>query len=110
MHLFIIKVKNLVVKMNVVYIKEMINNSNLQLNAIINRWIVNILLFDFELQHILTTNFKCVDELLRWLITYEDLLVNEEYEDWINKVYEFVLNDTNDMLRNDISRESIEEF
>jgi len=45
--IWIISVKNLVIKVNAKYIKGMINNSDIQPNATINRWISAILLFDF---------------------------------------------------------------
>ena len=49
---FIFGVTNLVVEMDTKYIKGMINNPDLQLNATINQWIAGIPLFHFELCHI----------------------------------------------------------
>ena len=49
---FIFGVTNLVVEMDAKYVKDMINNPDLQPNATINWWIAGILLFHFELHHI----------------------------------------------------------
>jgi hypothetical protein len=45
--IFLIGVKTLHVKVNVQYIKEMLNDLDLQLNVTINQWIQGILMFDF---------------------------------------------------------------
>ena len=47
---FIFGVTNLVVEMDAKYVKDMINNPDLQPNATINWWIAGILLFHFELR------------------------------------------------------------
>ncbi|EJC97605.1 uncharacterized protein FOMMEDRAFT_98445, partial [Fomitiporia mediterranea MF3/22] len=47
-HWWQIQLRKLVVEMDTVYVKSMINNSDLQSNATINRWIARILLFNFE--------------------------------------------------------------
>ena len=63
--LYIIRVKNLVVEMDTVYIKSIVNNPDMQPNATINRWIASILLFNFKLRHVFTTEFTYTDRLLR---------------------------------------------
>jgi hypothetical protein len=50
--LFIVRVQNLVVKVDAKYIKGMINNPDIQPNVTINRWIAGILLFRFKLVHV----------------------------------------------------------
>src|SRR5882724_8656509 len=50
--LYIISVKNLRVEINVSYIKGMLNNPDIQPGAAVNRWIVGIKLFQFELVHV----------------------------------------------------------
>ena len=45
------------------YIKGMLNEPELQSNAVINRWIQGVLLFDFTLVHIPATKFKESDAL-----------------------------------------------
>jgi hypothetical protein len=51
--LYIISVKKLVVKVNTKYICGMLNNPDIQPNTTIKCWIASILLFNFELVHIL---------------------------------------------------------
>jgi hypothetical protein len=46
--LYIIGAKNLIVEVDAKYIKGMLNEPELQPNAVINRWIQGILLFDFN--------------------------------------------------------------
>ena len=43
---------NLIVEVDAKYIKGMLNELELQPNAMINRWIQGILMFDFILVHI----------------------------------------------------------
>jgi hypothetical protein len=50
--LFIIRVQNLIVKVDAKYIKGMINNPDIQPNTTINRWIAGILLFRFKLIYV----------------------------------------------------------
>jgi hypothetical protein len=50
--LFIVGVQNLVVEVDAKYIKGMINNPDIQPNAMINQWITGILLFRFKLIHV----------------------------------------------------------
>jgi hypothetical protein len=61
--LYIIGVLNLHVEVDAKYIKGMLNESDPQPNATINRWIQGILLFDFTLHHIPAINFKGPDGL-----------------------------------------------
>src|SRR5882672_3653782 len=50
--LYIIGVKNLRVEIDARYIKGMLNNPDIQPGAAVNRWIVGIKLFQFELVHV----------------------------------------------------------
>ncbi len=47
--IFIIRVQNLIVEVNARYIKGMLNNPDIAPSASINRWIISILTFHFEL-------------------------------------------------------------
>ena len=76
--IFIIGVKNLQVEVDAKYIKGMLNDSDLQPNATINRWIQGILLFDFKLVHISTSQFKGPDALSRRTPNDDDY---EEFDD-----------------------------
>jgi hypothetical protein len=55
--LYIIGVQNLHVKVDAKYIKGMLNEPDLQPNATINRWIQEILPFNFTLYHVPATKF-----------------------------------------------------
>jgi transposase InsO family protein len=61
--LYIIGAKHLIVEVDAKYIKGMLNEPKLQPNAVINRWIQGVLLFDFTLVHIPATKFKGSDAL-----------------------------------------------
>jgi hypothetical protein len=50
--MFLVGVCNLIVEVNARYIKGMLNNPDIVPLASINRWIVSILTFHFELQHV----------------------------------------------------------
>ena len=64
-NLWLIGAKELVVKVNVQYIKGMLNKLDLYLNATINQWIAAILMFDFELVHVLGAKHRGLDKLSR---------------------------------------------
>ena len=66
------------VEVDAKYIKGMLNDPNLQPNATINRWIQGILLFDFKLVHISTSQFKELDALSRRTPNDDDY---EEFDD-----------------------------
>jgi hypothetical protein len=50
--IFIVSVCNLIIEVNTRYIKGMLNNPDTAPSASINHWIISILIFHFELQHI----------------------------------------------------------
>jgi hypothetical protein len=50
--IYIIGVRNLIVEVDTKYLKGMLNNPDIQLNATINQWIIGILLFNFKLVHV----------------------------------------------------------
>ena len=89
--LFIYGVKQLVVEMDAAYVKGMINNPDLQPNATINRWIAGILLFDFELRHVPVAEFTCTDGLSRRPAAPEDPVEEDDFEEWIDEAYAFVM-------------------
>ena len=90
--LWIIGVRKLVVETDARYIKGMLANPDIQLSASINRWILSILTFHFDLVHIKGT-FHGPDGLSRWLRQPKDTVMdNEEFEfdDWIDNLYGFL--------------------
>ena len=52
LHIHIVGITNLIVEMDMQYVKGILKNLDMQLNAAINCWIAAILLFDFKLIHI----------------------------------------------------------
>jgi hypothetical protein len=81
--LYLIGVRKLIVEVNASYIKGMLSNPNVQPNATINRWITAILLFDFELKHILANKHKGPDRLSRHApVQGEDK--DKDPKDWVD--------------------------
>ena len=84
-HLYVIGAKNLIVEVDAKYIKGMLNEPELQPNAVINRWIQGILLFDFTLVHVPATQFKGPDALS--CRPLEDQAKIESYDDsWLDHI------------------------
>ncbi|KAH7886523.1 hypothetical protein F5I97DRAFT_1788169, partial [Phlebopus sp. FC_14] len=61
----IIGLANLTVKVNTKYIKEMLNNLDIQSNVMMNYWIAGILIFNFMLKHISMSYHQGPDRLSR---------------------------------------------
>jgi hypothetical protein len=61
--MYLVGAPNLVVKMDASYVKNMINNPDMQPNNALNRWIQGILLHDFKLNHVPATQFRGPDAL-----------------------------------------------
>jgi len=89
---YIIGVRNLVVEVDCCSIKGMLDNPDLTPNASMNRWIIAIRMFHFELVHV-PGILHGPDGLSRrpsQLDDAPDEEDGEEFEDWINQVYGFV--------------------
>ena len=95
---FIFGVTNLVVEMDTKYVKGMINNPDLQLNATINWWIAGILLFHFELHHISADRHTCPDRLSRQPPSDDDPPDTDDFKDWLDNSYSFCIILLNDQL------------
>jgi len=50
--IYIVGVRNLIIEVDAQYIRGMLNNPNTAPSASVNRWIVSILTFHFELRHV----------------------------------------------------------
>jgi hypothetical protein len=93
--MFLIGVCNLIVEVDARYIKGMLNNPDIAPSASVNRWIVSILTFHFELQHVPGKSHR--PNGLSWRPPQpEDDSNNEEsndkaeeFEDWIDNLYSF---------------------
>jgi len=88
MKLWIIEAKKLVVEVNAQYIKGMLNKLDLYPNAAMNRWIIAILIFDFELVHVPGTKHKRLDRLSKRRVVEgeEEGEGVEEAENWVDKI------------------------
>jgi hypothetical protein len=86
-HIYIIGVKNLVVKVDAKYLKGMLNNPDIQPNTTINRWIAGILLFNFKLVHVPAIHHTATDGLSRRLPAPEDPPEMDDFEEWIDNSY-----------------------
>jgi hypothetical protein len=90
--IFIVGVRNLIVEVDTRYIKGMLTNPDTVPSASINRWIVSILTFHFELRHVLGKQHG-PDGLSRRPPQAGDTPLNEDadgFEDWVDNLYGFV--------------------
>jgi len=84
MHLYLVRVHNLIVEVNASYIKGMLSNPDIQLNAAINRWIAAILLFNFKLVHMPADKHKGPDSLSRRKPVPGEDEEEDDPKDWVN--------------------------
>jgi len=81
--LYLVSTRNLIVKVDVGYIRGMLQNPDMQPNATINWWIAAILLFNFKLVHIPAKKHHSPDGLSRrGPVPGEE--EEDDPEDWIN--------------------------
>jgi hypothetical protein len=90
-HIYIIRVKNLIVEVDAKYLKGMLNNPDVQPNVTINRWIAGILLFDFKLVHVPAIHHTAADRLSRRTPAPEDPPETNDFEEWIDDSYRFFM-------------------
>ncbi|KNZ78614.1 hypothetical protein J132_11055 [Termitomyces sp. J132] len=90
LRMYLIGVRNLIIKVDARYIKGMLQNPDIQPSASMNRWIMAILMFHFELVHVKGT-FHGPDGLSRRLPQPDvDDSDNSVYEDWIDCLHGFI--------------------
>ena len=89
--LYIIRVKNLHVEIDASYIKGMLNNLDIQLGAAVNRWIVGIKLFHFDLVHVPSTLHNALDGLSRHTHSPNDPVDEEDSDDWLDRTMGFAV-------------------
>jgi len=92
--LFLVGVRNLIVEVDARYIRGMLNNPDTAPSASINRWIVSILTFHFELQHV-PGKVHGPDGLSRRPpqpgdLDEEDEDEAENFDDWVDNLYGFM--------------------
>jgi hypothetical protein len=89
LRLYLIGLRNLVVEMDAKFIKGMLANPDIAPSASINRWIVSILMFKFELVHV-PGAFHGPDGLSRRRPQPGDYAEPEDdFDDWIDQVNGF---------------------
>jgi hypothetical protein len=86
---YIFGITNLMVEVDTKYIKGMINNPDLQPNMTINRWIVGILLFQFNLVHVPAAKHAGIDGLSRRPPAENNPEEDDDHEDWVDRTYLF---------------------
>ena len=94
--IFIFGVNNFTVEMDAKYIQGMINNLDLQPNVTMNWWITGNLLFGFRLIHIPATHHTGADGLSHRLPSNEDPPKEDDFEDWLDNSYSFLITLLND--------------
>jgi hypothetical protein len=82
----IVVITNLVVEMDVQYVRGILLNLDVQLNAAINRWIATILLFNFKLVHIPAEKHQGLDGLSRCEPIPGEDNDKGDPEEWVDKV------------------------
>ncbi len=90
--MFIVRVRNLIVKVDARYIRGMLNNPDIAPSASINRWIVSILTFHFELHHVPGRQHS--PDGLSWhppqpgdLSDSDD---EDDFDNWVDNLYGFM--------------------
>jgi hypothetical protein len=94
--MFLVGVRNLIIEVDAHYIKGMLNNPDIAPSASVNRWIVSILMFHFELRHV-PGKTHGPDGLSRRPPQQDNDSDDEEsddkaeeFEDWIDNLYRFL--------------------
>ena len=90
--LFLVGIRNLVIKVDARYIQGMLNNPDTAPSASVNRWIVVILTFHFELRHV-PGKIHGPDRLSHRPLQPGDLNNEDdtdEFDDWIDNLYGFL--------------------
>ncbi|KNZ81496.1 hypothetical protein J132_00462 [Termitomyces sp. J132] len=91
--MYLIGVRNLIIKVNARYIEGMLQNPDIQPSASMNHWIMAILMFHFELVHVKGTFHgpdglsQCPPQPGNSPVDDSD---NSVYEDWIDCLHGFV--------------------
>jgi hypothetical protein len=89
LRLYLIGLRNLVIEVDAKYIKGMLSNPDIAPSASINRWIISILMFQFELVHV-PGAFHGPDGLSRRKKQPTDSPEEEDdFDDWIDQVQGF---------------------
>ena len=83
--LHLVGVCNLIVEMDAVFIRGMLNNPDIQPNTVINRWIAAIHFFNFKLVHVPADKHQGPDGLSRREPAEGEIDEEDDLEEWIDK-------------------------
>src|SRR3979490_1850188 len=92
LRIYLIGLRNLIVEVDAKYIKGMLANPDISPSASINRWIVAILTFHFELVHVAGSH-HAPDGLSQRPRQHDNTAEDDdedEFDDWIDRLYGFV--------------------
>ena len=89
--LYIISVKNLQVEIDMSYIKGMFNNLDIQPCAAVNRWIVGIKIFQFDLVHVPGHLHMGPDGLSCCTSSPNDPIEEDDVDDWLDRTMSFAI-------------------
>ena len=90
--IFIVGVRNLIVEVDARYIKGMLNNPDTAPSTSINRWIISVLTFHFNLRHVPGKQHG-PDGLSRHLPQPGDIVTAKDkdgFDDWVDSLYSFM--------------------
>jgi len=88
--LHLIGVRNLIIEVDAKYIKGMLKNPDIAPSASINRWIMSILMFHFELVHVPGTHHGPDGLSRRRPQPGDEDEPDDDFEDWIDNVHGFI--------------------
>src|ERR1700692_3255298 len=89
LRLYLIGLRNLIVEVDARYIRGMLSNPDIQPSASINRWIVSILMFHFELIHVPGTHHGPDGLSRRRPQPGDNPEPQDDFEDWVDEVNGF---------------------
>ncbi|TFY51017.1 hypothetical protein EVG20_g11208 [Dentipellis fragilis] len=85
LRIHVVGIQNFTVEMDMLYVRGMLNNPDIQPNAATNRWIATVKLFDFKLVHIPVAKFEGPDGLSCRRRADEDVEEEDNPEEWIDE-------------------------
>src|SRR5271155_2994337 len=90
LNLYLIGVRNLIVEVDAKYIKGMLKNPDIAPSASINRWIVSILMFHFDLVHVPGTHHGPDGLSRRRPQPGNEPEPDDDFDDWIDDINGFI--------------------
>ena len=89
--IWLVGLETFTVEVDAKYIKGMLSNPDIQPNAVMNRWIARILMFDFDLVHVPAEKHVAADGLSRRPEAASDGKEEDDFEDWIDQAQGFAM-------------------